>query len=85
MYQITSGTNPFNPNPNLKPENILSSELAVLRKITDGMLRVSVFNESVRQALISQSIAAGTFVDNVDKVRNVGVEVAAQKDIAGVR
>ncbi len=80
LYQITTGVTPFNPNPNLKPENILSSELALQRKFEDGFIRVSLFNENVRQALISQTIASGTFVDNVDKIRNTGIELAAQKD-----
>ncbi len=85
LYQITTGVNPFNPNPNLKPENILSSELAVRRQWADGFIRVSLFNEYVRQALVTQSIAAGSFVDNVDRIRNTGVEVAAQRDNAGIK
>ena len=88
LYQIVSGNDPKNPNPNLKPENILSSELAIQRKFQDGQVRVSVFNEKVRQALISQTIAASTstsFVANVDEVRNTGIELAAQKDNAGIR
>jgi len=85
LYQTTTGVNPFNPNPNLKPENVLSSELAIQRKFTDGSLRISLFNETVRQALISQTIASGSFVDNVDEVRNTGVEFAAQKDNTGFK
>lgn len=76
-----------NPNPNLRPEVALSKELAVERKIgADGSVRVSLFDEEVRDAIISQS----TFVTgqnftasqttNVDRVRNSGVEVAARKD-----
>jgi iron complex outermembrane receptor protein len=85
LYQTTTGVNPFNPNPNLKPENVLSSELAIQHKFTDGLVRISLFNETVRQALISQTIASGSFVDNVDEVRNTGVEFAAQKDNTGFK
>lgn len=88
LYQITTGTNPFNPNPNLKPENILSSELAIQRKFQYGQVRVSLFNENVRQALISQYYNGSTttsFVDNVDQVRNTGIELASQKDNAGIK
>lgn len=91
LYNLTtiagaSGTL-VNPNPNLRPEVALSKELAVERKIgADGSVRVSLFDEEVRDAIISQS----TFVTgqnftasqttNVDRVRNSGVEVAARKD-----
>ncbi|TDX67230.1 iron complex outermembrane receptor protein [Methylosinus sp. sav-2] len=81
-----------NPNPNLRPEVALSKELAVERKIgADGSVRVSLFDEEVRDAIISQS----TFVTgqnftasqttNVDRVRNSGVELAARKDNVVVR
>ncbi|MBU3889403.1 TonB-dependent receptor [Methylosinus sporium] len=91
LYNLTtiagaSGTL-VNPNPNLRPEVALSKELAVERKIgADGSVRISLFDEEVRDAIISQS----TFVTgqnftasqttNVDRVRNSGVEVAARKD-----
>lgn len=87
LYQIvSSGTNLQFPNPNLRPENVLSEELAIERRFTDGKVRLSLFQEDVRDALISQSgVVAGsttifTFVSNVDAVRNRGIELAAQKD-----
>jgi iron complex outermembrane receptor protein len=85
LYQITNGINPFNPNPNLKPENVISTELAVRRRFEDGVLRLSLFTESVKQALITQTVASGTFVDNVDRIRNTGLELGAQKDNAWFR
>ena len=75
-----------NPNPNLLPEVALSSEIAVKRAIgLDGWVRVSLFNEDVRDAIISQNIfvPAGAVVasnTNVGKVRNRGVELAFAKD-----
>ncbi|HEY8066449.1 MAG TPA: TonB-dependent receptor [Methylosinus sp.] len=76
-----------NPNPNLRPEVALSKELAVERKIgEDGSVRVSLFDEEVRDAIISQSafVTAQNFTasqtTNVDRVRNSGVELAARKN-----
>lgn len=76
-----------NPNPNLRPEVALTAELAVERKIgADGSMRVSVFSEEVRDAILSQNsyvpgaaapVAANS---NIDKIRNRGVEVAFRKD-----
>ncbi len=75
------------PNPNLKPESVLSEEIAVERRFTDGKVRLSVFNENVRDALISQlgylsgnSGTTASFTTNVDSIRNTGVELAAQKN-----
>ncbi len=73
------------PNPNLAPEQALATELAVERRFDDGKVRLSVFEDDTRNALISQNgIVAGTttptaFVTNVDKVRDRGVELAWQK------
>ena len=73
------------PNPNLAPEQALATELAVERRFDDGKVRLSLFEDDTRNALISQNgIVAGTttptaFVTNVDKVRDRGVELAWQK------
>ncbi len=72
------------PNPNLQPEHALSSELSFERALADGRLRVSLFQEYVRDALISQStlIAGGVTntVVNVDQTRGRGVEVVYQQN-----
>jgi iron complex outermembrane receptor protein len=75
------------PNPNLKPEEVLSEEIALERRFTDGKVRLSVFNENGRNTLISQLVAlndgttrTGSLTTNVDKTRITGVELAAQKD-----
>jgi iron complex outermembrane receptor protein len=86
LYQIVqTGTVFSTPNPNLKPENGLSEEIAVQRKFTDGNIRLSLFNEYVRDALVSQTgnlsgATPVTFVTNVDAIRNTGVELAVRKD-----
>jgi iron complex outermembrane receptor protein len=88
LYQIVSSGGVFAiPNPNLKPEEVLSEELAIERKFVDGKLRLSIFNENVQDALISQTgtlAATGstpvTFITNVDAIRNTGVELSGQKD-----
>jgi len=86
LYQIVQiGAVFANPNPNLRPENVLSEELAIERRLGGGSVRLSLFNEHVSDALISQSnlVNGGSsvaFVTNVDAVRNTGVELAASRD-----
>ena len=87
LYQTTtSGSNIVNPNPNLRPEIVDSAEIAIERKIDAGKIRLSFFHESTRDALISQTSTisgttnTATFVDNVGRTKNQGVEIAAQKD-----
>jgi len=78
------------PNPNLQPEEALATELAIERKFLDGKVRLSLFEDHTRDALISQNT---TFVDpgtgqtvttsvvtNIEKIRARGAELAWQKD-----
>ena len=75
-----------NPNPNLRPEEALATELAIERKFVDGKVRLSLFDDATRDALISQatqvpgSTIVSSFVTNVDRVRSRGAELAWQKD-----
>ena len=86
LYQtVTSGPIIVVPNPNLRPEDDFSAELALERHFDDGNIRLSVFNDYVKNALISQTNFIGgttplSFVTNVDEIRNTGVELDAQKD-----
>lgn len=88
LYQsVTQGSTVVLPNPNLAPERALSGELALERRFTDGKVRLSLFQENTRNALISQSnfvppntTVLTTFFTNVDAVRSRGVELAWQKD-----
>lgn len=87
LYQaVTTGTVLSVPNPDLRPERALSEELALERKDASGTLRLSLFNESIEDALISQSgplMVGGTtgfytYVQNVDRTRARGIEFAVQ-------
>lgn len=75
-----------NPNPNLRAEVALSKELAVERQIgPDGSVRVSLFDDEVRDAIISKNTFTPTgqlaqTPVNVERIRLSGVEVAARKD-----
>ena len=81
LYQVvTTGSILAVPNPNLRPERATSEELA----IEHGGIRLSLFNEVVGDALLSQLAPVnggplGTFVQNVDRVRTRGVEFAFDK------
>ena len=86
LYQVVTTPVPAVPNPNLRPERALSEELALERHDDRGTARLSLFNESIRDALISQTgalpvipVAIGTFVQNVDRTLARGVELAAQR------
>ncbi|HTP45774.1 MAG TPA: TonB-dependent receptor, partial [Casimicrobiaceae bacterium] len=63
-----------------------SGELAIERDTTDSQLRLSVFDEFVSDALISQtSIIPGyatpvSFTQNIGKTRQTGAELAGQLD-----
>jgi iron complex outermembrane receptor protein len=83
LYQIV--TSPFVavPNPYLRPERARSEELAIEHNDAHGLIRLSLFNEQVKDALISQlgnlNGLPATFVQNVDRTRARGVELAFQR------
>jgi iron complex outermembrane recepter protein len=72
------------PNPNLKPERVLSGELAIERAFDKGKFRLSLFQENVANALISQTSTLGSgvasYTQNIDKTRQRGVELAWQQE-----
>ena len=84
LYQaVTTGTTQTSPNPNLAPERARSGELATEYHDLDGFYRVSLFDEVIDNALISQSapLVPGSatlysYVQNVDRTRARGVELA---------
>jgi iron complex outermembrane receptor protein len=96
LYQaITTGTVLSVPNPNLNPERADSYELSAARAVRDGRVRVSLFEENLADALISQSaplppgstttLPPGTntlfnFVQNVDRVRSRGIEAVLDQN-----
>ena len=90
LYQaITTGTQLSVPNPNLKPERALSSELSGEKSWAGGNARLSIFDERIHNTLLSQTapLLAGSttlfsYVQNVDRTHATGVEfVASQKDV----
>ncbi len=90
LYQaVATGATLSVPNPNLQPERAISSELSVERRWSAGNLRVSVFDERIRNTLLSQSapLPAGStvlanYVQNVDRTHATGIElVARQRDV----
>lgn len=78
-----TGTSITNNDPNLKSEKILAGELAAERDIGAGNLRVSLFQDNLKDALTRQSnttvTPSVTNVQNVDKARVRGVEVSMQR------
>ena len=88
LYQsVTVGALLQTPNPNLKPERALSSELSAEKAWSSGRLRLSVFDERITNTLLSQTAllpsgASASFVQNVDRTRATGVElVGEQRDV----
>jgi len=92
LYQnVQTGGTFTQANPYLKPEKVLAAELALERNTSDGKLRLSLFEEHVSDALISQtSTLPGyatpvIFTQNVDKTRQRGIELVAQQNNALMR
>ena len=87
LYQLVSTGSTYSvPNPDLKPETARSGELAVEHAIDQGMLRVSLFQENTKDALVAQTSSLPNvavpviYVMNVGELRNRGIELVAQKD-----
>jgi iron complex outermembrane receptor protein len=87
LYQaISTGSTITVPNPDLKPEKALSAELAIERHIGGGHVRLSLFHETIKDALISQSapLVPGSttlfnYVQNIGRTRTNGLELAVEK------
>ena len=77
-------------NPLLKPEQDFSGEINIERKWFDGRARLTLFDERVNQALISQTNLVTnpntgvqtptTTISNVQAIGMKGVELAAEKN-----
>jgi iron complex outermembrane recepter protein len=88
LYQlVATGTTFTSPNPDLLPERDWSEEARAERKMADGNFRISLFQEDVTNALISQygTLVPGSATDyqyvmNVGRLQNRGVEVYADHD-----
>ena len=88
LYQnVQTGSTFTQANPFLKPERVISSELAFEHLVIEGRQRISLFEEHVSDALISQTrpTIVGyplpvSFTQNVDKTRQRGIELVAEKN-----
>jgi iron complex outermembrane recepter protein len=92
LYQaVTVAGVIFTPNPSLKPERAHTVELAFERGLDKGRLRLSLFQENLADALISQNSTIpgtntiGASVQNIDRIRSRGLELVGQKSDAAVR
>lgn len=71
-------------DPHLRPEKSVTTELSVEKDLGNGLLRVTLFHETVTDSLYSQTMglsasgAALSMVQNVDGMRTDGLEVAYQ-------
>jgi iron complex outermembrane receptor protein len=86
LYQaVTTGPTISVPDPTLRPERARSAELAIERRFAHGHVRLSLFGEDIRDALVSQSapLASGStdlfrFVQNIPRTRTRGIELAGE-------
>lgn len=84
LYQaIATGPSITVPDPNLSPERARSAELATAWSDRRGQVRLSLFHERIRNALISQtaplvpgSTTLFNYVQNIPEVRTNGIELA---------
>ncbi|CAB3774424.1 TonB-dependent receptor [Paraburkholderia humisilvae] len=78
----TNGVSIINNNPNLQPEDDLSKELTAEWAHLNGLFRLSLFQDDVRNTIFSQTdttvIPNVTNFQNIGKVRSRGVEVSYQ-------
>jgi iron complex outermembrane receptor protein len=87
LYQaVTTGATLSVPNPDLKPEHSSEYELAAEYRTGGGLVRLSLFQQDLHNALLSQAapLVAGSttlysYVQNVDQVRVRGFELVADR------
>lgn len=80
-----AGNTIVNNNPGLRPERSFAKELSAERDYsldtTSGTLRISLFEDDVRDTIISQTnivaIPNVTNIQNIDRVRTRGIELQA--------
>jgi iron complex outermembrane receptor protein len=83
LFQGTrNGTTIYNNDPNMKPEKSDAKELSVIREVGNSNLRISLFEDDIKDAIFQQSQLVGAVtvstVQNVDRVRTRGIETAFQ-------
>ena len=93
LYQLVStGTTFTSPNPNLKPDDVLATELKLQRNLPAGRIRLSLFQDDIHDAIIAQfnpllpgSTQLFSFLSNVDHVRARGAELVLEQNNVGIR
>lgn len=101
LFQTTTTTvggiqNIVNGNPNLKPEDALSSELATEYTLDQskywnaGKLRLSLFHERVNNAIYSQNTmlttgAVASTPSNVEQTQTFGIEFSGEAKDVGIQ
>lgn len=93
LYQLVSTGPTFtSPNPDLKPDHVLAAELRIERRFEQGRARLSLFQDDVHDAIISQfkplmpgSPTLYSYLSNVDHVRARGVEITLDREDIFVR
>lgn len=91
LYQlVTTGVTFTSPDPNLRPDNVLATEVRAERVFgRTGKVQLSLFQDDVRDAIISQfkPLVSGSntfysYLSNVERVRARGVEFAfSERDV----
>ncbi len=83
--------NIVNPNPNLKPEEALSSELSGQYFLNEGSLRLSLFHEKVYDAIYSQTTFSSqtnstlSYAQNIDQISTYGWEFSGEHSNVGLQ
>jgi len=79
---VTTGSTFTSPDPNLKPDNVLSTEVRAERTFARAKAQLSLFRDDIHDAIISQfkPLVAGSntfysYISNVDHVRANGAEL----------
>ncbi len=92
LFQADTSTgNIINGNPNLKPEEALSSELSGEYFLDQGKLRLSLFQERVKDAIFTQrgflpnGINTVSSPQNVGEIQTYGVEFAGEASDVGIQ
>jgi len=84
-----NGSSIINNNPYLQPENDLSKELTAEWAHWNGLFRLSLFQDDVKNTIFSQTdttvIPNVTSFQNIGKVRSRGVELSYQGEDVFVR
>ncbi|HKW09049.1 MAG TPA: TonB-dependent receptor [Gemmatimonadaceae bacterium] len=90
LYQLVStGATFTSPDPSLRPDNDLSAEVRIARTFDHGAAQVSLFQDDIHDAIISQFLPLApnsptlySYISNVDHVRARGVEATvAESDV----